>query len=135
MTTAAISPSTPLAIRPPGVIRLTGPTHLALATADAAGTVVACDVEGGEMLNIKVWTWALGTWGAVSFVVCVLWGVFTPAALHMHGFLESVLPGFRWLTVGGFAVGLVESFLYGAYAGLLFVPLHNFFHRRWGASR
>jgi hypothetical protein len=29
-------------------------------------------------------------------------------------------------------VGLVESFLYGAYAGLLFVPLHNLFYRRWG---
>jgi len=31
-------------------------------------------------------------------------------------------------------VGLVESFLLGAYAGLLFVPLHNFFWRHWGMA-
>lgn len=86
------------------------------------------------MLNIKVWTWALACWSAISFLLCVLWGLVTPQALHMHGFLESVLPGFRWLSVGGFFVGLIESFLYGAYAGLLFVPVHNFFWRRWVAE-
>lgn len=86
------------------------------------------------MLNIKVWMWALGCWGAISFVVCVLWGLVTPEALHMHHFLESVLPTFRWLSLGSFLVGLMESFLYGAYGGILFVPLHNFFWRRWGAG-
>jgi len=86
------------------------------------------------MLNIKVWTWALGSWAAVSFVVCVLWGAVTPGALHMHGFLESVLPGFQWITVGSFVLGLAESFLLGAYSGLLFVPLHNFFWKRWNVT-
>jgi 2TM family of unknown function (DUF5676) len=87
------------------------------------------------MLNTKVWFWALGTTAALSFAVCVVWGLVTPEALHMHRFLELVLPGFRWLTPAAFAVGLVESFLYGAYAGLVFVPVHNFFWRRWGAAR
>ena len=88
------------------------------------------------MLNIKVWTWTLGAWAGVSFLVCVLWGVVTPESLHMHQVLETILPGFRWLSLGGFFVGLVESFLYGVYAGLLFVPIHNYFHRRWcGAGR
>ncbi len=86
------------------------------------------------MLNLKVWTWSLATTAAVSFVVCVLWGLVTPGTLHMHAFLEAVLPGFRWLTVPAFFIGLVESFLYGAYLGLLFVPLHNFFQRRWGST-
>lgn len=27
---------------------------------------------------------------------------------------------------------LVESFLYGAYVGLVFVPIYNFLFRRWG---
>lgn len=85
------------------------------------------------MFNIKVWVWTLGTWGVISFILCVVWGLVTPEALHMHTFLEMVLPGFTWLTVGGFFVGLVESFLWGAYAGLVFVPVHNFFHRRWEA--
>lgn len=31
----------------------------------------------------------------------------------------------------GFLVGLMESFLYGAYAGLIFVPIYNFLQRKW----
>lgn len=31
-------------------------------------------------------------------------------------------------------LGLVESFLYGAYAGLVFCPIYNLLHRRWGAQ-
>ncbi|MFQ5689983.1 MAG: DUF5676 family membrane protein [Gemmatimonadota bacterium] len=78
------------------------------------------------MLNLKVVTWSLALFGAVTFVVCVLYGLVVPESLHMTGFLESVLPGFRWLTLGGFLLGLVESFLYGAYTGLVFVPIHNY---------
>lgn len=51
----------------------------------------------------------------------------------MYQFLEAVLPAFKWLTFWGFFLGLIESFLYGAYAGLLFVPIYNFLTRRWGA--
>ena len=82
-------------------------------------------------LDLRVWTWALGIWATVTYLLCVLWGLVTPGSLHMHQLLEQVLPGFRWLELGPFLLGLVESFLYGAYAGLLFVPLHNFFHRRF----
>ena len=84
------------------------------------------------MLNIKVVSWALATTTAISFVVCVTYGLATPETLHMHAFLEQVLPGFKWLTLQGFFVGLVESFLYGAYAGLVYVPVYNFFVRRFG---
>jgi len=45
----------------------------------------------------------------------------------MHAILEQLLPAFQWLTGWGFLLGLVESFLYGAYAGLVFVPLYNAF--------
>ena len=86
------------------------------------------------MLNLKLVTWSLALFGAVSFVVCVLYGLVVPETLHMTGFLEAVLPGFRWLTVGGFFIGLVESFLYGAYAGIVFVPIYNTLARRWGAA-
>ncbi len=38
---------------------------------------------------------------------------------------------FSKLGVGGsFLVGLIESFLYGAYAGLVYVPIYNFLHRK-----
>jgi len=83
------------------------------------------------MFNLKVWLWSLGLASAASFVVCILWGLVTPESLHMHGFLESVLPGFKWLSLAAFSIGLIESFLWGAYAALVFVPLHNFFYRKW----
>lgn len=81
------------------------------------------------MLNIKVVSWSLGVFTAFSFVVCVVYGLIVPPSLHMSAFLEMVLPAFEWLTFTGFCLGLIESFLYGAYAGLVFVPTYNFFLR------
>lgn len=86
------------------------------------------------MLNWRIVSWALGLWAAISFIVCVVWGLFTPDSLHMHSFLEMVLPAFQWLTWWGFVLGLVESFLYGFYAGILYVPLYNFLYKRWGVN-
>ncbi len=84
-------------------------------------------------LNFKVVTWSLGLFGAISFTLCVIYGLLVPTALNMHQFLHIVLPGFTWLSPGGFLLGLVESFLYGVYAGLVYVPLYNALHRRWAA--
>ncbi|MCZ4314686.1 DUF5676 family membrane protein [Comamonadaceae bacterium G21597-S1] len=83
------------------------------------------------MLNMKVVSWALGITTLISYLVCVAYGLATPSSLHMTGFLEQVLPGFKWLTWSGFLIGLVESFLYGVYAGMVYVPVYNFFKRRW----
>ena len=52
----------------------------------------------------------------------------------MSALLEQVLPAFKWLTWRGFLLGLVESFLYGAYAGLVFCPVYNFLYRRSNAK-
>jgi len=82
------------------------------------------------MLNVKVLTWSLALFSVVTFIVCVLYGLIVPETLHMTGFLEQMLPGFRWLTPVGVLVGLVESFLYGAYAGLAFGWIHNQVWRR-----
>ncbi len=83
------------------------------------------------MLNWKVVSWSLGIWAAFSFIVCVIWGLVTPQSIHMHEFLEQVLPAFQWLTWWGFLLGLVESFLYGFYAGIVYVPIYNYLSRRW----
>ncbi len=84
------------------------------------------------MVNTKALTWSLASFCAITFLVCVAYGLIAPASLHMSGALEVVLPGFRWLTPGGFVIGLVEAFLYGAYAGLVFGPLYNAFAGRFG---
>jgi hypothetical protein len=81
-------------------------------------------------LNWKVMTWSLGLFGAVSFVLCVIYGLIVPKALHSVQFLEMVLPGFHWLSPGGFVLGLVESFLWGVYVGLVFTPIYNFVAHR-----
>ena len=86
------------------------------------------------MIDVRITTWALTTFAAVSFLLCVLYGALVPDSLHMRAFLETVLPAFRWLTVGSFFLGLAESFLWGAYIGLVFVPIYNAFSRR-GLSR
>jgi len=86
------------------------------------------------MLDLKIVTWSLGITTATSFVICVMYGLATPESLHMHVFLEQVLPAFKWLTWWGFLLGLVESFLYGVYAGLVYVPIYNFLKRRWGVA-
>ena len=86
------------------------------------------------MLNIKVVSWTLGIFTSISFVLCVVYGLIVPASLHPATVLEAVLPAFKWLTLPGFLLGLVESFLYGVYAGLVFVPIYNFLSRRWART-
>lgn len=83
------------------------------------------------MLSTKAVSWALGSFGAVTFVACVLYGLLVPESLHMKAILEQMLPAFHWLTGWGFLLGLLESFLYGVYGGLVFVPLYNWFSARW----
>ncbi len=82
-------------------------------------------------LNVKVVSLSLGIFFTISFVLCVVYGLVVPESLHgMSTFLESVLPAFTWLTFSGFLLGLVESFLYGIYTGVVFVPIYNFLSRK-----
>ena len=87
------------------------------------------------MLNLKVVSLSLGLMLAISFVICIGWGLVMPESLHMHRFLELVLPGFNWLSGWNFVLGLVESFLFGVYFGLIYVPIYNALHRRWGSEQ
>jgi hypothetical protein len=82
------------------------------------------------MLNWKVVTQSLSSFAAISFVLCVGYGLVVPAAFHPAWLLEAVLPGFKWLGAGSFVLGLIESALYGAFAGALYSALHNYFTRR-----
>lgn len=81
------------------------------------------------MLRIKTVSLALGLTFAVSFVICVVWGLVLPESLHMHEFLQLVLPGFTWISVGSAVLGLVESFLFGVYFGVIYVPIYNVMSR------
>lgn len=82
------------------------------------------------MLNLKVVTKSLASFTAISFALCVGYGVVAPAGFHPAWLLEAILPGFKWLGLGSFVLGLVESTLYGAWAGVLYAALYNYFARR-----
>lgn len=84
------------------------------------------------LLSMRIVSWSSGIFTAITFILCVLYGMVVPERLHgMSAFLEMILPAFKWLTFGGFILGLIESFLYGAYIGVVFVPIYNFLSRRW----
>ncbi len=72
---------------------------------------------------------ALSVFFAITFMLCVIWGLLTPQSMHMHQAWAPLLPGFHWISFPGFLIGLAEAYLYGWYAALLFVPLYNLFNR------
>jgi uncharacterized membrane protein len=72
---------------------------------------------------------SLGTFLALTFVLCVLFDLWFPGQAMYQSWLK-LLPGFTWLTWPSFFLGLVESFAYGWYVALVFGPLYNFFAAR-----
>lgn len=83
-------------------------------------------------MSLKIVTWALALSGALLYLLCIAYGLTNPAGGHMREFLTIALPGFEWLTVKGFVVGLLKSFLYGALIGVVYVPIYNALARRFG---
>lgn len=74
----------------------------------------------------------LGTFFAVTYVLCVLFGLFV-SDRGMHQLLAQLLPGFTWITWPSFLLGLVWSVVYGWYVAVVFTPLFNFFSARWSS--
>jgi hypothetical protein len=72
---------------------------------------------------------SLGLFFVITFVLCVLYGLATPAE-PMHRLLPMLLPGFTWISWPSFLLGLAWAFGYGWYVALIFAPLHNFFAAR-----
>lgn len=71
---------------------------------------------------------ALGVLLAVSFVLCVLLGLLFPGATMYQAWLP-LLPGVSWISWSSALLGLVESFAYGWYVAVIFVPAWNYFAR------
>jgi uncharacterized protein DUF5676 len=86
------------------------------------------------MLNVKVVAKSLGSFAAITYVLCIGFGLLAPTSLHAAWLLEALLPGFNWLSAGSFVLGLVEATTYGAWAGFLYSTLYNYFARRSGGT-
>jgi len=72
---------------------------------------------------------SLGILLAFSFALCVLFGLLFPWATMYQAWLP-LLPGVSWISWPSALLGLVESFAYGWYIAVIFVPAWNFFSRR-----
>ena len=79
-------------------------------------------------LDLRVVGLAMGSFLAVSFVFCVAYDLAFDQ--RMYEAWLKLLPGFTWLTWQSFLLGLVETFIYGIYFSLVFVPLYNYFQSR-----
>jgi hypothetical protein len=66
---------------------------------------------------------------ATPFVLCVGFDRLFPAHA-MYQTWQHLLPGFEWISWKSFVLGLVESYGYGWYAALIWVPLYNVFALR-----
>ena len=66
---------------------------------------------------------------ATPFVLCVGFDRLFPAHA-MYQTWQHLLPGFEWISWKSLISGLVESYGYGWYAALIWVPLYNVFALR-----
>ena len=80
-------------------------------------------------LSISALGNSLGVFFAITLVLCILFDLVFPG-FAMNQVWSALLPGFVWLTWTGVIIGLVESFAYGWYVAVIFVPLYIFFTTR-----
>jgi hypothetical protein len=66
---------------------------------------------------------------AITFTLCVGFDLLFPE-YAMFETWRKLLPGFEWLTWQSFFLGLVESYAYGWYVALIWVPIYNVFAGR-----
>ncbi len=67
----------------------------------------------------------------ITFVLCVGFDLLFPAHA-MYQAWQKLLPGFEWISWKSFLLGLVESYGYGWYVSLIWVPLYNVFAAKAG---
>lgn len=87
-------------------------------------TLNSAHVQITPRLPILALAISLGLFFAVTFTLCVLFDLAIPL-MAMHAAWMPLLPGFTWLSLSSFLLGLVESFIYGIYVALIFGPLFN----------
>lgn len=66
---------------------------------------------------------------AVTYTLCVAFDLVFPSLAMYHAW-QDLLPGFEWISWPGFFLGLIESYGYGWYFALVWVPLYNLFAAR-----
>ena len=82
-------------------------------------------------IPIKALGWSLGIFLALTFAICVAFGLLFTGATMYQAWLP-LLPWVTWITWPSFALGLIEAFAYGWFVAVIFGPLFNYFSAREG---
>ena len=61
---------------------------------------------------------------SITFTLCVGFDLVFPE-YAMFETWQNLLPGFEWLSAKSFFLGLFESWAYGWYFALIWVPIYN----------
>lgn len=80
-------------------------------------------------LSLSAFGHASSLFLALSFTLCVGFDLLFPEHA-MYQSWQALLPGFTWISWSSFLLGLVESYAYGWYVALIWVPLYNVFSAR-----
>ena len=75
-------------------------------------------------LSLAAFGHATSLFLAITFVLCVGFDFVFPH-MAMYRSWQALLPGFTWISWSSFLLGLVESYGYGWYVALIWVPLYN----------
>ncbi len=81
-----------------------------------------------KFLNWKTVGISVGLLLSISYILCVAYDLIFGQTMYRTWI--GLLPGFEWITWGTFFLGLAESFFYGIYFALVFVPLYNVLRRK-----
>jgi hypothetical protein len=71
---------------------------------------------------------SLATFLAIIYLACLALALIVPD-LGLHAPWLQFFVGFSWTGLG-FAIGFVESLVYGFIAGIIFAPIYNFYNDR-----
>lgn len=80
-------------------------------------------------IPIQALGWSLGLFLAIAYTICVLFDLVFPGQ-SMTGLWAPLLPWVEGIGLGSYALGVVETLLYGWFVALIFGPLFNFFAER-----
>ena len=80
-------------------------------------------------LSLRAFGHARSLFLSITFVLCVGFDLAFPQHA-MYRSWQTLLPGFTWISWSSFLLGLVESYGYGWYFTLIWVPLYNVFNAR-----
>ncbi|WP_154224697.1 DUF5676 family membrane protein [Marinicella rhabdoformis] len=65
---------------------------------------------------------------AATFTICVIFDLIFPDHAMYKSWIQ-LLPGVQWISWQSFFLGLIETYAYGWYFALIWVPLYNYFSK------